>query len=95
MLAASNTLDEILRGTKGKKKRKPLKAYYYDVEGEIKYILYKEDNETYYDTLRDPQGCLHKQEKHKSWEPSYLQRNGGTDIHMYSSRAPKNTHLGI
>jgi hypothetical protein len=63
MLAASNTLDEILRGTKGKKKRKPLKAYYYDLEGEIKYILYKEDNEIYYDTLRDPQGRLHKQEE--------------------------------
>jgi hypothetical protein len=65
MLAASNTLDEILRGTKGIKKRKPLKAYYYDLEGEIKYILYKEDNETYYDTLRlrDPQGRLHKQEE--------------------------------
>jgi hypothetical protein len=63
MLAASNTLDEILRGTKGKKKRKPLKAYYYDLEGEIKYISYKEDNETYYDTVRDPQGRLHKQEE--------------------------------
>jgi hypothetical protein len=63
MLAASNTLDEILRGSKGKKKRKSLKAYYYDLEGEIKYILYKEDNETYYDTLRDPQGRLHKQEE--------------------------------
>jgi hypothetical protein len=39
MLAASNTLDEILRGTRGQKKRKPLKAYYYQIEGEIKYIL--------------------------------------------------------
>jgi hypothetical protein len=52
-----------MRHTRGKRKRKPLKAYYYEIEGEIKYILYKEDNETYYDTLRDPQGRLHKQEE--------------------------------
>jgi hypothetical protein len=63
ILAASNTLDKILRGTKGKKKCKPLKAYYYETKGELTYILHRENNDTYYDTLRDPQGRLHKQEE--------------------------------
>jgi hypothetical protein len=62
MTTASNTKDEILHGTRGKKKRKPLKAYYYENEGNTTYVLYKEENDTYYDTLMDPQGRLHKQE---------------------------------
>jgi hypothetical protein len=91
MLAASNTMDEILRGTRGnKKKRKPLKACYYDIEGVITYVLYtyKEENDTYHDTLRDPQGRL----QHNSGVLPDPQPNGGAALPMCNSHAQRSTH---
>jgi hypothetical protein len=94
MLAASNTPDERLRGTEGKKKRKPLKANYYDLEGEIKYILYKEDNETFYDTLRDPQGRLHRQEETQIMETLIPTAQGGDGHTHVQFPRPKEYTLG-
>eukprot|EP00962_Isochrysis_galbana_P012989 scaffold3717_cov124-Isochrysis_galbana.AAC.7 len=63
MIEATQTLDTILKSSRGKRKKTPLKAYYCDVNGEITYLLYKAKDDTYCSTIRDPQGRLHKQKE--------------------------------
>jgi hypothetical protein len=61
---AIRKLDETLKGTaKKKNKRVPFKAVSCEVNGGIIYLLHDEEKDKFYQTLRDPQGRLHKQEE--------------------------------
>jgi hypothetical protein len=69
----------------------PFKAVYCEVNGEIIYLLHDEGKDKFYETLRDPQGRLHKQEETPLRENQYQQHNGETNTHIYNSHDPKPT----
>jgi hypothetical protein len=92
MKAATLTLDEILKGSRGKNKKRPLKGYYCQDDDTSTYYLYDSSKDKFYSTIRDPQGRLHKQEEANSeGRPIPTAQWGNGHTHVQYSRPTEYT----